>query len=383
MKNRQTTSLIVVVVIVVVIATLVLIPVFNKGTVTLNMLGGGPTFGKNNTVMADFNIDHKIKINIVDESHLTDYKGNWSEVDLVQAGSINTINDLRALPEGEGPETIYGEITMSTSPNMFWVKANSNQNDLQPLINAGYVYTQEIDGQTVYFMDADKASLLVQGAVNGLNFNDPSLGININSNINFGFPNSSGGRTSAAQLLSCNFKGCTQMITPEEYSSNPAYKAALLALYERSGKQAADEYSVDYCYNWLNASVTPVHISIFPESCYGAWALINSSTTQKELIKEKGNVGIYIKSTVVHTFTLIAVSEEGKAYIDMLVDQANIEKFSRDIAESTGMRGSGLVSIPPTGLASFIAPNEPYMPITFPFGQLTSAIKDDLKSYGK
>lgn len=382
-NNRQLVGFGVIGAVILLIALFVIVPMFNKGIINLGMLGGGPTFGTSNTQMAKYNAnDLNTKIEILDESHLTDYKGDWSKVDLVQAGSINTINELRALPAGTGPTKIYGEITMSTSANMFWVKANSNQNDLQPMIDAGYVQILKLDGQEYYDMESDKASILVQGAVDGKKFNDPSIGINIDSNINFGFPNSSGGRNSAAQLLACEFYGCKQMITPEEYTTDPKFKAALVALYERSGKQAADEYSVDYCYNWLNSNTTAVHISVFPESCFGAW-MVNLSDSQKEIAKERGNVGIYVKDTIVHTFTLIATSEAGKAYIDALIAKDNVEKFSQVVTESTGMRGAGLVSVPPVGLAKFIAPNEPYLPITFPFGQLVSAIKKDLNDYGK
>lgn len=381
-NNRQLVGFVVVAAVVLLVAIFVIIPQFNKGNQTLGMLGGGPTFGTANTKMTQFNNGLNTKIDILDESHLTDYSGDWSKVDLVQAGSINTINDLRALPAGKGPTKIFGEITMSTSPNMFWVKANTNQNDLKPLIDAGYVRAVKAGNQEYFVMDSDKASILVQGAVDDKKFNDPSIGININYKINFGFPNSSGGRNSAAQLLACEFYGCNQMITPEEYVSDPKFKAALIALYERSGKQAADEYSVDYCYNWLNANTTAVHISVFPESCFGAW-MLSWSDSQKVIAKERGNVGIYVKDTVVHTFTLIATSEAGKAYIDTLTQKANVEKFSQVVTESTGMRGAGLASVPPVTLALFIASNEPYSPTTFPFGKLVSAIKKDLNDYGK
>lgn len=355
---------------------------------TLNMLGGGPTFGTANAQMADFNKSVKVKIDILSEDKITNFD-DYSKVDLIQAGSISTVNDLRNLPAEKAPK-IYGEIVMSTSPNMLWVKANSSQNDLQPNIDAGYIYSQEIDGQTVYFIDPDKLSLLVHGDVDNKKFNDPSIGVNIDANINFGFPNSSGGRTSAAQLLSCYFNGCEEMVTSnavvlsqdkdgkDVYNLAPEYKRVLLALYERSGKQPADEYSVDYCYNWLNQNTNSVRIAIFPESCYAAWAI--SNTGKEDLMKTKGNVGVVITKTVVNTFTIIATSEAGKAYIDMLSQN---DQFFQVVSVSTGMRGAGLVSIPPVSLGSFIAPNEPYQQMTFPFGQLTSAIKTELKSYGK
>ncbi len=367
-----------------------LFPIYNaiKGPEVnnLGMLGGGPTFGSSNTKMSEFNSSNNTEITILSEDKLTNYDGDWSKVDLVQAGSISTVNDIRAIPGVQ----VYGEIIMSTSPNMLWVKSNSDQDDLTPLIEAGYVYSLEIEGQTVYLIDPEKASILVKGAVDNKNFNDPEIGINIDNNINFGFPNSSGGRTSASQLISCYFNLCKEMVTSDAvvltkdkdgkdvYNLAPEYNRVLISLYERSGKQPAAEYSVDYCYNWLNQKTNSVRISIFPESCYAAWAITNDS--KQDLVKDKGNVGIYITKTVVNTFTIIAVSEKGKAYIESLANNAD---FFQVLSESTGMRGAGIVSIPPTQFGYFIAPNEPYQQITFPFGQLTTAIKNDLGKYGK
>lgn len=381
-------TLLVIIIVVCVIAASVGVSVYQNNTklTTLNMLGGGPTFGTSNTQMAEFNKSVKTKINILSEDKITNFD-DYSKVDLIQAGSISTVNDLRAL--SNGPK-IYGEIVMSTSPYMLWVKANSSQNDLQPLLDSGFVYSKKIDGQTVYFIDPDKMAILVKATVDNKKFNDPLLKIGIDSNVNFGFPNSSGGRTGASQLLSCYFIECSEMITSnavvvtkdkdgkDVYNLAPEYKQVLLALYERSGKQPADEYSVDYCYNWLNQPTNSVRIAVFPESCYAAWAITNSG--KQNLIKTKGNVGIYITKTVVNTFTIIATSEAGKAYIDML---AKNDQFFEVVSQSTGMRGAGIVSIPPVTLGSFIAPNEPYQQLTFPFGQLTSAIKNELKNYGK
>ncbi len=352
----------------------------------LNMLGGGPTFGKSNTKMAEFNTGINTQITILSEDKITNYDGDWSNVDLIQAGSISTVNDIRSIPGVQ----VFGEIVMSTSPNMLWVKSNNSQDDLTPLIDARYIQTIKVGGQTVYLINSEKASALVKGAVENKRFNDPSINVSIDANINFGFPNSSGGRTSASQLISCFFNNCKEMITSDAivaskdkdgkdiYNLAPEYNKVLIALYERSGKQPADEYSVDYCYNWLNQKTNSVRISIFPESCYTAWAITNAG--KEDLIEDKGNVGIYLTETVVNTFTIIAVSEKGKEYIDTL---ANNSDFFQVVSESTGMRGAGIVSIPPVQFGDFIAPNEPYQQITFPFGQLTTAIKNDLKAYGK
>lgn len=385
LRKRTVVGIGIIVFVAIVLSIILLTPNAPK-QINLNMLGGGPTFGSTNTKMAEFNSGQNVKINILSEDKITNFD-DYSKVDLIQAGSISTVNDLRAL--SNGPK-IYGEIVMSTSPNMLWVKANDSQNDLQPLLDAGFVYSKKIDGQNVYSIDPDKMAILVNATVDNKKFNDQSLKIGIDSNVNFGFPNSSGGRTSASQLLSCYFNECSEMITSnavvvtqdkdgkDVYNLAPEYKQVLLALYERSGKQPADEYSVDYCYNWLNQPTNSVRIAVFPESCYAAWAITNAG--KQNLIKAKGNVGIYITKTVVNTFTIIATSEAGKAYIDML---AKNDQFFEVVSQSTGMRGAGIVSIPPVTLGSFIAPNEPYQQLTFPFGQLTSAIKNELKNYGK
>jgi hypothetical protein len=53
---------------------------------------------------------------------------------------------------------------------------------------------------------------------------------------------------------------------------------------------------------------------------------------------------------------LIATSEKGLAYINAIQDPANKDNFAIALTESTGMRGAGLASVPPTSLADFIAP---------------------------
>lgn len=357
---------------------------------TLNVRGGDSFFGKGNEQMAKFNDSQKFKVTVIDAKNTCNEKGNWEDVDLIQAGTLNCQNEIKAgIAAGKIPvQQVFGEMVISTSPYVLAVKHNPNQDDLTPLMEAGYVYTETFDGRTSYFIDPDKFTTLVKADVENKKFNDPSVGVNINNVVTIGFPKSSVGVPSADQLLAYYFNGGEEMIGSEALTKTtdakgnevntlqPEYAKALIALYERSGKVL--DSSIDYCHNWLNQRTDNVHISIFSESCYTSWAI--KYADRPELMNEKGNVLVYMKKTAVSTFTLIAVSKKGQDYLDAM---ANNDQFFQTISESTGMRGSGIVSIAPVQFADFIPSNEPWSVMGFPFEQLTSATRYVLDNYAK
>lgn len=344
------------------------------GKTTLNMTGGDPSFGTSNQTMVEFNKSLGYTINVVDPDHVTDYP-DMTNVDLVQGGTLSATDDLKKRDDYKNGEfKIYGEYVMATSANMLWVKSNPNSDEFGALVDAGFIVPVE----NYFTISPANLTTLILAEINDQTYRD--IGVNSDKKVKIGFPNSSGGRTSIAQLLACAYNNC-EMVTPDQFENDPRYKAALYTLYVNGGKQPAATYSVEFCKQWLNSMNRPDTLAIFPESCYGAWKL-ELSDAQKENAEARGNVGVYISMTVVQQFTLIATSEEGLAYLNTIRDAQNADNFAIALTESTGMRGTGLASVPPTSLAPFIAYNEPYEPMVFPFNELTSLIKEALKSYG-
>lgn len=355
----------------------------------LNVRGGEPILGKANTQMDEFNDSIGFNLTVVDARNTCNGKGEWEDVDLIQAGTLNCLSEVKALVAAGDKipnKQVYSELVISTSPYVLAVKSNPDQDDLTPLMEAGYVYTEEFEGRTTYFIDPDKMATLVAADVENKKFTD--LGINIDNIVNIGFPKSTVGVPSADLLLAYFFKSGQDMIGSEALfkitdpsgkevtTLSPEYARVLIALYERSGKVL--DGSLDFCHNWLNQRTDSVRISIFSESCYTSWAI--KYADKADLMKEKGNVLVYMKKTATSTFTLIAVSKEGQDYLDAI---ANNDDFFQTVSETTGMRGSGLVSIAPTQYAEFIPSNEPWSLIAFPFEQLTTATRYVLDNYAK
>lgn len=342
-------------------------------TTDLNMTGGDPSFGESNQTMIDFNKSINHSITVLDPELVTNYD-DMSKVDLVQGGSLSATDELKRRDDYGTTFKIYGEYVMSTSPNMLWAKDNVNSPEFKALVAAGFF----VPVDNYFTITREKLTILVQAELNDQTYRE--IGVNSDKKVRIGFPNSGGGRTSVAQLLSCAYNDC-EMISPADYQNDARYKQALYTLYVNGGKQPAATYSVEFCKQWLNSMNRPDTLAIFPESCYGAWKL-GLSDSQLSNAEARGNVGIYILDTVVQQFTLIATSEKGLAYIELIKSREYADLFATALAQSTGMRGSGLSSIAPTNLAAFISEFEPYNPMIFPFDELTALIKADLKSYG-
>jgi hypothetical protein len=109
-------------------------------------------------------------------------------------------------------------------------------------------------------MDYNKFIILANADLNGQTYR--SIGINSDKIVKIGFPNSSGGRTSMAQLLACIFSNC-EMISPEQFNSDPKYLQALISLYVNGGKQPAANYSVEFCNQWLNSFNPQSTLAVF------------------------------------------------------------------------------------------------------------------------
>ncbi|KKU32579.1 hypothetical protein A3K29_05715 [Candidatus Collierbacteria bacterium RIFOXYB2_FULL_46_14] len=386
--NRKTLIVSVVVILTMILSGVLYLSQKGAQRTELNVRGGDVFFGKANTRMDEFNDGLGFDLTVVDGRNTCSEKGVWEDVDLIQAGTLNCLNEVKALvAAGKIPnQQVFSEMVISTSPYVLAIKSNPDQDDLTPLMEAGYVYTEVHDGRTTYFIDPDKMTALVMADVENKKFTD--LGINIDNIVNIGFPKSTVGVPSADLLLAYYFKGGQDMIGSEALMKftdpsgkevttlSPEYAKVLIALYERSGKVL--DSSLDFCHNWLNQRTDSVHISIFSESCYTSWAI--KYADKAELMKEKGNVLVYMKKTATSTFTLFAVSKKGQDYLDAI---ANNVEFFQTVSETTGMRGSGLVSIAPIQFADFIPSNEPWSLIAFPFEQLTSATRYVLDNYAK
>lgn len=388
MRKRTLVGLSILVAVAVFVGILLLSP--KAPTLTnLNIRGGPSFFGTANTQMAEFNKSIGREMTIVDERNTCGEKGEWENVDLIQAGTLNCQTELKKL-FAENPKfaeqgyKFYSESILTTSPYVLVVKANPDQNDFDPLMAANYIYTS---GNT-FLIDPEDMTKLVIADVEGKKFNDPSVGVNIDQNVTIGFPNSTVGVPSADLLLSYAFNGGQEMIGTdatmkttdakgnEVATLKPEYANALIALYERSGKVVNG--SLDYCHNWLNAKTDPVRISIFSESCYTSWAI--KYADKPELMKSKGNVLVYMTKTAKSTFTLIAVSQAGQDYLDAIKDS---DQFYQIAAETTGMRASGIVDIAPTQWDEHIPANEPWSLLGFPQDIVSAATKYVLDNYGK
>jgi hypothetical protein len=377
MKNRHRNTVILLVGAFVIFFAIQILPNLMKGPVEpepikLEMAGGDPTFGVSNQAMVEFNRQNGYKIDVVTEGDLTGYPN----ADLVQ-GYPTTVDQLRA----KGIE-VLAEMVMSSTPNMIWMKQNEVQDHVTPLINAGWITVQIIDGQKVHTMSSEHLKILLEAAVNEqtygeIGITDPSVA---NDMVVAGFANSTGGRTSAAQLLSCmTDRPCTTMLSPTEYQADPKYKFALQKMFTRSGKQTASDYSVDYCKTWLTPKQSAVNISAFPESCYGAW-WTSWSESKKDTALAVGNVGIYLERTVDVVFGIYAISDAGVEYIEFL---KNNEEFYRVLVDSTGMRGAGDIDIAPTSMGPFISPKRVWRLMPLPFSDLMNQIKADLIELGR
>lgn len=380
MKKRYMIALGAMIVFLLVIVFAIVLPKLHKGTISLNMTGGDPSFGVKNQGMAEFNKSIGYHVTVVSVDKTTDYP-DMSNVDLVQGGTLGATDELKARKDVK----VFGEMVIASSANMLWVKSNLSTDELKHLVESGFVKIAESGGVKYYTMDPDKLAALINGEIAGKTYAEVGV-TGLDKKIKIGFPNSTGGRNSAAQLLACIFPDnneqyCNEMVTPDQFNTNPRFKDALYALYVNAGRQPAQTYSVDYCVQWLNSVTNSVTLAIFPESCYGAWKLALTTDSQKKNAEARGNVGIYLTKTVVQQFTLVATSQKGLDYITLLKEK-QADQFAQVLTDTTGMRGSGLQSVPPVKLASFIAPNEPYEPMTFPFSALTNAIKEALKSYG-
>jgi len=344
----------------------------------LNAAGGDPTLGTANTIMRDFHKSIGYSFTVVDKDHVTDFDPSLA-VDIVQGGTLSATDTLRARTDMQ--ITVFAEMEMAQSPNMIWMKSNDISDEFTALYNAGFIEKHEANGQTYFTMPDTMFTILLQGELEGKNYSDVGVA-GLDKPIKIGFPNSSGGRTSAAQMLSCALNNCN-MITPEEFDADSRYAAALATFYTNAGKQPLATYSVDYCINWLNPPSTPVTLAVFPESCYGVWRLSQTTDQARANGDSKGNVGVYITKTVVQHFNLIGISQPGADYINTIKDPANADNFAMAVTESTGMRGSGSSYLPPVSLATFIAPNEPYQAMEFPFTALTDKIKAVLGNLSK
>jgi hypothetical protein len=351
---------------------------------TLNARGGDEFLGPKNTAMAEFNTSEKFAVTVVDSKNTCNEKGVWENVDLVQAGTLNCRNEIiELIKQGKiTGVTVVDEIPISTSPFVLAVKFNKSQDLYTPMLNAGFIVLRD----NTPTISAEKMAIIVTAIVENKKFRD--IGIDADGYVNAGFPKSTVGVPSADILLSCYFNGCTEMIGKEAlmtttvdgkevFTLKPEYANVLVTLYERSGRLI--DSSVEYCYNWLNQPSDPVRISIFSESCYASWAKKNAN--KPELIEDRGNVLVYMAdNSVKNTFTLIATSDKGKAYLDAV---RNNETFYETIASSTGMRGSGSFNVAPTQYSKYIPEYEFFNYIGFPFGEVTSGTRYVLDNYTK
>ena len=384
MTKRYQTTLIVFTIIALIVGALFVLPNIFKGNTKLNVRGGDEFFGTKNTAMADFNDSEGYKLTVVDAKNTCNEKGEWKDVDLVQAGTLNCKNEIiELIKQGKiTGVTVFDEMPISTSPFVLAIKKNESQDLYTPMLNAGYITLK--NGTPV--ISAEKMEIMVKAVVENKKFRD--IGIDADGYVNLGFPKSTVGVPSADILLSCYFNGCEEMIGSEAimpinvdgkdtYTLKPEYANVLIALYERSGKLI--DSSVDYCHGWLNQPSDTVRISIFSESCFASWAKKNAH--KQDLIETVGNVLVYMEdNSVKNTFTLIAVSEEGKAYLEAM---RNNEMFYETVANSTGMRGSGSVNVAPTQYSQYIPEFEFFTYIGFPFGEVTTATRYVLDNYAK
>lgn len=395
MNKRYRTMIVALVVFAILFGSFMVLPKIFKGPepiptptpipiTNLNIRGGDEFFGTKNTAMAEFNASLYFATTVVDAKNTCNEKGVWENNDLVQAGTLNCKAEIiELIKQGKiTGVTVVDELPIATSPFVFAVKFNKSQDLYTPMVNAGFITH---NGNTPV-ISAEKMTIIAKAIVENKKFRD--IGIDADGYVNAGFPKSTVGVPSADILLSCYFNGCTEMIGSEALMTTnidgkemltlePEYADVLVALYERSGKLI--DSSVEYCHSWLNQPNDPVRISIFSESCFASWAKKNAN--KPDLIADRGNVLVYMEDfSVKNTFTLIATSDKGKAYLDAV---RNNDTFYETIATSTGMRGSGSVNVAPTQYSQYIPEFEFFTYIGFPFKEVTDATRYVLDNYTK
>lgn len=390
--------------IILVVVAAIIFGVFYLGTpdplVKINGLGGQAFFS--DPKMVDYAKTNGLTINVITNSNADSYpqKGHEdyngaNKVSFIQAGSINVKAEMTAkfgdkgtanpvynlnpgeLPGSKGPIKMVSEYIIGTTPMMLWVKDDAGYFTM--LKNAGF-YT--CTGNICY-ISPEKTHVLVQATIDQASWK--SIGVDgIYGNVNIGFPTGSGGRATAAMLLSCwkpdqNGDYCTKMITPETMATDE-YKTAFLALYAAGGQIPAGDDSLKIGINWfpLNSSVSPTVLLAATESSYVTWINGLDANQQKAIPGMKIH-GVYFIRPIVTTFTVICTDDPCQKFFG---DAVNDPAFQKIMSDDEGVRTASFAGAP-TFVGDFIDPTPHFQPMSFPFSLVTSKINEYINQYGK
>lgn len=363
--------------------------------VKMNALGGQAFF--EDPKMVEYAQSKGYSINVLTNSNADSYPQKGHEdyngknrISLIQAGSINSKQEMSVkfssapynlkpgeMPGSNGPVKMIQEYIIGTTPMMLWAKDDAGYFGL--LQKAGFFDCQ---GDNCY-ISPEKTHVLVQATIDQSSWK--SIGVNgIYGNVSIGFPTGSGGRATAAMLLSCwkpdqNGEFCTRMITPEEMATDE-YKNAFLALYAAGGQIPAGDDSLKIGINWfpLNSSVSPTVLLAATESSYVTW-LNGLTDNQQKAVPGMKIHGVYFVRPIVTTFTVICLDDPCQKFFG---DAVNDPAFQKIMSDDEGVRTASFTSAP-TFVGKFIDPSPRFQPMQFPFSLVTSKINEYINAYGK